>query len=207
MPITPCRLWSSPWTGRRFASPCRRPMQPAGGSGAKPSARSKISATQHFSSPITIWAQGPPRKSRVPLARISPRSRRWPRRPRSRETLRIGCRVFCIDYHVPAVLAKEAATLDLLSDGRLEIGHRRGLERNRIQRNGFDFRPAGPANRQAGRGGVALSRRTARASNWTSPVRSFSVRGYAGRPRAGAAPAPADHDRRRWPTHAGVRRP
>src|ERR1700761_8340784 len=38
------------------------------------------------------------------------------------ETLRVGCRVFRIDYHVPAVLAKEAATLDLLSDGRLEMG-------------------------------------------------------------------------------------
>jgi probable F420-dependent oxidoreductase len=37
-------------------------------------------------------------------------------------TLRIGSRVFCVDYHVPAVLAKEAATLDLLSDGRLELG-------------------------------------------------------------------------------------
>ncbi|MFJ9561097.1 LLM class flavin-dependent oxidoreductase [Streptomyces fuscichromogenes] len=37
-------------------------------------------------------------------------------------TLRIGCRVFCIDYHVPAALAKEAATIDLLSDGRLEFG-------------------------------------------------------------------------------------
>ena len=37
-------------------------------------------------------------------------------------TLRLGCRVFCIDYHVPAVLAKEVATLDLLSDGRLELG-------------------------------------------------------------------------------------
>jgi probable F420-dependent oxidoreductase len=38
------------------------------------------------------------------------------------ETLRIGCRVFCIDYRLPIVLAKEAATLDLLSDGRLELG-------------------------------------------------------------------------------------
>lgn len=38
------------------------------------------------------------------------------------ETLKVGCRVFCIDYHVPAVLAKEAATVDLLSDGRLEFG-------------------------------------------------------------------------------------
>jgi probable F420-dependent oxidoreductase len=38
------------------------------------------------------------------------------------KTLRVGCRVFCIDYHIPAVLAKEVATLDLLSRGRLEFG-------------------------------------------------------------------------------------
>jgi probable F420-dependent oxidoreductase len=38
------------------------------------------------------------------------------------DTIRIGCRVLCIDYHLPAVLAKELATLDLLSGGRLEIG-------------------------------------------------------------------------------------
>jgi probable F420-dependent oxidoreductase len=37
-------------------------------------------------------------------------------------TLRVGCRVFCVDYHLPAVLAKEAATLDFLSEGRLEFG-------------------------------------------------------------------------------------
>src|SRR6476659_6730620 len=35
-------------------------------------------------------------------------------------TLRIGCRVFCMDYHVPAALAEEAATLGLLSDGQRE---------------------------------------------------------------------------------------
>jgi probable F420-dependent oxidoreductase len=38
------------------------------------------------------------------------------------DSIRIGCRVFCVDYHVPAVLAKEAATLDFLSEGRLELG-------------------------------------------------------------------------------------
>ncbi len=38
------------------------------------------------------------------------------------ETLKIGCRVFCIDYRHPIVLAKEAMTLDMLSDGRLELG-------------------------------------------------------------------------------------
>jgi probable F420-dependent oxidoreductase len=36
--------------------------------------------------------------------------------------LRVGCRVFACDFHHPAVLAKEMATLDVLSDGRLEVG-------------------------------------------------------------------------------------
>src|SRR6476659_1995546 len=35
--------------------------------------------------------------------------------------LRVGCRVFCVDYHHPVVLAKELATLDMLSEGRLEV--------------------------------------------------------------------------------------
>jgi probable F420-dependent oxidoreductase len=37
-------------------------------------------------------------------------------------TLRIGSLVFDNDYKHPAILAKEAATIDLLSDGRLEFG-------------------------------------------------------------------------------------
>lgn len=37
-------------------------------------------------------------------------------------TLKVGCRVFCMDYREPVMLAKEAATLDYLSDGRLELG-------------------------------------------------------------------------------------
>jgi probable F420-dependent oxidoreductase len=37
-------------------------------------------------------------------------------------TLRVGALVFCNDYRHPAVLAKEAATLDVLSDGRFELG-------------------------------------------------------------------------------------
>lgn len=38
------------------------------------------------------------------------------------DTLKIGCRVFCVDYHHPVVLAKQAMTIDLLSGGRLELG-------------------------------------------------------------------------------------
>lgn len=38
------------------------------------------------------------------------------------KTINIGCRVFCIDYHNPAVLVKSAMTIDKLSNGRLEFG-------------------------------------------------------------------------------------
>ena len=38
------------------------------------------------------------------------------------DTLRIGSLVLGNDYKHPVVLAREAATLDLLSDGRLELG-------------------------------------------------------------------------------------
>jgi probable F420-dependent oxidoreductase len=36
--------------------------------------------------------------------------------------INIGCRVFCIDYHLPIVLIKSAMTIDKLSNGRLEFG-------------------------------------------------------------------------------------
>jgi probable F420-dependent oxidoreductase len=56
-------------------------------------------------------------------------------------TLRVGCRVFCIDYHHPAVLAKEAATLDLLSDGRLELGLGAGWLQKEYEAIGLQFDP------------------------------------------------------------------
>ena len=37
-------------------------------------------------------------------------------------TIKVGARVMCCDYHHPLVLAKSLATIDLLSDGRLEPG-------------------------------------------------------------------------------------
>ncbi|MEM9038104.1 MAG: TIGR03621 family F420-dependent LLM class oxidoreductase [Actinomycetota bacterium] len=38
------------------------------------------------------------------------------------ENLRVGALVFANDFRHPAVLAKEAASIDLLTDGRLEVG-------------------------------------------------------------------------------------
>jgi probable F420-dependent oxidoreductase len=59
------------------------------------------------------------------------------------ETIRVGCRVFCIDFHVPAVLAKEAATIELLSDGRLELGLGAGWVGDEYEAMGIPFDRAG----------------------------------------------------------------
>ena len=71
-------------------------------------------------------------------------------------TLRIGCRVLCVDYRNPVILAKELATIDWFSGGRLEVGlgagwlegeydgHRRAVRPRRRPP-----RPAGGAHRRA----------------------------------------------------------
>lgn len=58
-------------------------------------------------------------------------------------TLNIGCRVFCIDYRLPIVLIKEAMTLDLLSNGRLELGLGAGWLEEEYHATGIEFDPPG----------------------------------------------------------------
>jgi probable F420-dependent oxidoreductase len=58
-------------------------------------------------------------------------------------TLRIGTTVLDNDYRHPVVLAKELATLDLLSEGRLEIGIGAGWERSDYEASGIAFDPPG----------------------------------------------------------------
>jgi probable F420-dependent oxidoreductase len=55
------------------------------------------------------------------------------------ESLRVGARVLCIDYHHPVVLAKQAATLDLLSDGRFDLGLGAGWVRSEYEAMGLSM--------------------------------------------------------------------
>jgi probable F420-dependent oxidoreductase len=58
-------------------------------------------------------------------------------------TLRIGSHVFANDFRHPVMLAKEAATLDLLSDGRFELGLGAGWMRAEYDQAGLEFAPPG----------------------------------------------------------------
>jgi probable F420-dependent oxidoreductase len=55
--------------------------------------------------------------------------------------LRIGSLVFSNDYRHPVILAKEAATLDVLSEGRLELGLGAGFSRSEYAQSGLAFDP------------------------------------------------------------------
>jgi probable F420-dependent oxidoreductase len=56
-------------------------------------------------------------------------------------TLRVGSLVLNNDYRHPVVLAKETATLDLLSEGRFELGIGAGWLRDEYERAGLPFDP------------------------------------------------------------------
>jgi probable F420-dependent oxidoreductase len=57
------------------------------------------------------------------------------------DTLRVGARVLCVDYHHPVVLAKQATTIDLLSGGRLELGLGAGWVRSEYEAMGLEMDP------------------------------------------------------------------
>ncbi|MBO2453696.1 TIGR03621 family F420-dependent LLM class oxidoreductase [Actinomadura barringtoniae] len=57
--------------------------------------------------------------------------------------LKVGTLVFANDYRHPAVLAKEATTLDVLSDGRLEFGLGTGWMASDYDRAGLTLDPPG----------------------------------------------------------------
>ena len=57
--------------------------------------------------------------------------------------LRVGSLVLANDYRHPVLLAKEAATLDVLSGGRFELGLGAGFLRSEYEQAGMSFDPVG----------------------------------------------------------------
>jgi F420-dependent oxidoreductase-like protein len=57
--------------------------------------------------------------------------------------IRLGQMVTCASYRNAGLLAKEAATLDVMSEGRLILGMGAGWYEREYQAYGFDFLPAG----------------------------------------------------------------
>src|SRR5579884_3554163 len=58
-------------------------------------------------------------------------------------TLRVGTTVYDNDFRHPALLAKEAATLHVLTDGRFEFGIGAGYYKAEYDQTGIPFSPAG----------------------------------------------------------------
>jgi len=58
-------------------------------------------------------------------------------------TIRVGALVFDNDYRHPVVLAKEVATLDLLSDGRFDFGLGAGWLKSDYEQSGIPYDPPG----------------------------------------------------------------
>ncbi|MDQ2679327.1 MAG: TIGR03621 family F420-dependent LLM class oxidoreductase [Actinomycetota bacterium] len=104
-------------------------------------------------------------------------------------TLRVGSLVFCNDYRHPVVLAKEAATIDVLSGGRLDFGIGAGWMTD-------DYAASGIA---MDRPGVRIARLEEAleiiTSMWTDDVTNFdgthyTVTGLVGLPRPVQSPRP-----------------
>jgi probable F420-dependent oxidoreductase len=104
-------------------------------------------------------------------------------------SLRVGCRVFACDFHHPVVLAKEMATLDVLSEGRLEVGLGAGWVRDEY--DGLGIAMASPAVRIAKLGEFVDVLR----AHWAGEQMAVDgehvhVTGFAGRPVPVQQPGP-----------------
>jgi probable F420-dependent oxidoreductase len=62
---------------------------------------------------------------------------------RDTTTLRLGTSVLCNSYRYPSVLAKMAATLDVISEGRLDLGLGAGWFQREFEAYGIPFPPVG----------------------------------------------------------------
>jgi len=103
--------------------------------------------------------------------------------------LRVASLVFSNDFRHPVVLAKEAATIDLLSGGRFELGLGAGWLREEYDQAGIRFDPPGTRIQRLAEA-VAIVKRLLAGERVTFTGRHYSVTGLEGRPRPIQRPHP-----------------
>lgn len=104
-------------------------------------------------------------------------------------TLRIGSHVFGNDYRHPVMLAKECATLDVLSDGRLELGIGAGWDVTDYEYAGLQLdRPAVRIQRLLE--SLHIVRGCFASGPFTYAGEHYSVNTYDGRPKPIQRPHP-----------------
>ena len=104
-------------------------------------------------------------------------------------TLRIGSLVYDNDYRHPVVLAKEAASLDLLSDGRLDFGLGAGWMRTDYEQSGMPYDSPGTRIERMAEG-LTIIKKFFAGDEFSFEGRHYTVRGLKGSPLPVQKPHP-----------------
>jgi probable F420-dependent oxidoreductase len=104
-------------------------------------------------------------------------------------TLRVGALVWDNDYKHPVVLAKELATMDVLSDGRLEIGIGAGWMISDYEQSGMPYDSAGVRIDRFVEG-LAIIKGAMAPGAFSHTGTHYTVTGYDGTPKPVQAPCP-----------------
>ncbi|HUF98494.1 MAG TPA: TIGR03621 family F420-dependent LLM class oxidoreductase [Ilumatobacter sp.] len=97
-------------------------------------------------------------------------------------TLRLGALVYDNDYKHPIVLAKELATMDVLSDGRVEIGLGAGWMATDYEQAGIPYDPPGVRVSRMIEG-VAVIKGALGAEPFSFDGHHYQITGYQGLPK------------------------
>ncbi len=104
-------------------------------------------------------------------------------------TLRVGALVWDNDYKHPVVLAKELATIDLLSEGRLEIGIGAGWMISDYEQAGMPYDPAGVRIDRFIEG-LEIIKRSMHDGAFSFSGKHYTINNYDGLPKPVQRPCP-----------------
>jgi probable F420-dependent oxidoreductase len=104
-------------------------------------------------------------------------------------TLRLGALVYDNDYKHPVVLAKELATMDVLSDGRVEIGLGAGWMETDYAQSGIPYDPPGVRVSRLIEG-LAVIKGALGEGAFSFAGEHYTIDGYDGSPKPVQSPPP-----------------